>query len=128
MQIFDRRKPPAWGLLIAGGVATGCAVFALATCDAYIPGRHGAPSRHVLMHHDPTQYIALVFFLLAAGGLLAFLTFFRAVQIEETALSLRAQLSYHLDNDKTSAPNWAYFALVAFIAFVVFWFWTAMHD
>jgi hypothetical protein len=56
MKILLRRSSLLWSSLTFGLFFGLLTAYALATGDAFVPGRHGSQSKHILAASDPRSY------------------------------------------------------------------------
>ncbi len=131
MKLVSRRRPTSWSSLTLGLFFTVLAVYALTTGDAFVPGRHGSPSKDILAASDPRGYAfwTRAYVLLGAAGLL--LAFIRVPPIEESwrGLKERSRATVHAKGlDSKPAPVWAYAFLAAFLALIIWIGWKTMYS
>jgi hypothetical protein len=122
MNLLERRKPVAWSLMIAGALFGALAIYALSTGDAFVLGRRGQSSRHILRAVDPDRFFFYVRFFFSAATILWFVGLVRLVPIEDWIRKIRDQSHQKIAEngyDKKPAPWWGYLILVLFLALVI---------
>lgn len=122
MKLFERRKPPEWSLVIAAAIFGALAIYAFYSGDAFVLGRRGEPSRHILRETQPERFLLHVRLFFSAAAILCFLGLVRLVPIEDGIRRLRTRSQGVISSkgyDKNPAPWWGYLILGGFLALVI---------
>jgi hypothetical protein len=131
MKLFTRRSPIAWGAFTFGVVFTALFVFAVATGDAFVPGRRSTPSTHFLRTSDPRAFSFWLRFYGAFAAIGLVTAFLRVVPIEDGWRRIRARSKSTIQTkgyDSKPAPKWAYAFLLGFLGLIVWVGWKTMYS
>jgi hypothetical protein len=122
MKLLERRTPLGWPLIIAAAIFTTLLICALYSGAAFVPGRRGAASRHILRDGQPEQFLHYIRFYGIAALFGFFFGFLRLVPIENWVRQTKIRADEKIRGkgyDKDAAPWWGYLILVGVIALVI---------
>lgn len=131
MKILARRRPIAWGLLLAALLFGGFALDAVVTGDARVLGRRNAGPKHILRASDPRAFASQVRFYGCVALIGVTLAFTRIVPVEDAwkRLGEQTRAAIHARGyDSKPAPAWIYPCVAAFLLLIVWIGWRTLYS
>ncbi len=122
MKFLERRRPVGWAPVIVAALLTASAVYSLYYGDAFIAGRRGEASRHILRATRPAEFHFQVRFALSAATILYFIGLVRLVPLANGFSQLKSGWQRKIaakGYDKQPAPWWGYVIFVGALALVI---------
>jgi hypothetical protein len=124
MRLFTLRKPPFWGLLVAGLVFGALCVYALKTDTFIVLPSRTQPGKIILKSQDPKEFefwlhFSTLFFICSC--LIALIRF---VPLEDRLIAWKTKIKIKAEESgattKALPAIWTYPFLAAFVIFILY--------